>query len=113
MTDKVERATEKKAGLDKPINDPGNSAKVPTYIHPDTLMVKGIAPDSKERVTVNLDALKYEFGDKRGLTKYKKIARAGGFLDPDQSGHQFLPDLSLEGLQSSIKQEIEKILKEE
>lgn len=105
----------KQEGFDKPIADPGDPSKVPAHIHPDTLMVKGIAPDSKERVAINLDALKHEFGEKAALKKYQKIAVAGGFHDPSQSpsGEEFYPDLSLDGLKPSAKQEIEKILKAE
>lgn len=108
-------AASKKLGFDKPIDDPGHPSKVPAYIHPETLMVKGIAPDSKERVTVNLDALKYEFGEKKGFEKYRKIALAGGFLDTNQTaaGENFFPDLSLDGLRSSARQDIDRILKEE
>lgn len=114
-TDKPETRAVKKEGFDKPIEDPGDPSKVPSYIHPETLMVKGIAPDSKERVAINLEALKYEFGEKVALKKYGKIARAGGFLDPNQSpsGEQFYPDLSLDGLKPSVRQEIDAILKQE
>lgn len=110
-----EKPAGKKAGFDAPIADPGDSSKLPVYIHPDTLMVKGIAPDSKERVAINLDALRYEFGDKKALEKYKKIARTGGFLDPNQTatGEQFFPDLSLDGLKPAVRQEIDAILKQE
>lgn len=112
-TAKSDAKTAKKEGFDKPIKDPGDPSKVPAHIHPDTLMVKGIAPDSLERVAINLDALKYEFGDKAGLAKYKKIARAGGFLDPNQSGHEFFPDLSLDGLKPTVRKEVDAILTQE
>lgn len=110
---KTETKPTKKEGFDKPIKDPGSPSKIPAHIHPDTLMVKGVAPDSLERITINLDALKYEFGDKAGMKKYAQIARAGGFLDPNQSGHEFYPDLSLDGLKPTVRQEIDAILKQE
>lgn len=112
MADKQE--VKRLEGLDKPIKDPGEG-KVPAHIHPDTLMVKGVDPDTRERIAVNLDALKAEFGDKVAMKKYQKIAVAGGFLDPSQSpsGENFYPDLSLEGLKPSTRQEIDKILKTE
>lgn len=113
--EKKTQPKETKAGFDKPIEDPGDPAKVPSHIHPETLMVKGIAPDSKERVAINLDALKYEFGDKKGLDKYKKIAVAGGFHDPNQTpaGEQFYPDLSLEGMKPSAREKVNAILNAE
>lgn len=106
---------EVKEGFDKPIKDPGDPSKIPAHIHPDTLMVKGIAPDSKERVAINLEALKYEFGERDGLAKYKKIARAGGFLDTNQTptGENFYPDLSLDGLKPAVRKEIDAILTQE
>jgi hypothetical protein len=109
---KIESAV-KKPGLDGPIDDPGEG-KVPPHIAKDTLMVKGIDPDTKQRVSVNLPALKYEFGDKAGFAKYKKIAILGGFLDPGLTpvGEAFFPDLSLEGLKPSVREQINKILKE-
>lgn len=112
---KIETKAAKKEGFDKPIEDPGDPSKVPAHIHPETLMVKGIAPDSKERVAINLDALKYEFGEKKAMQKYAKIARAGGFLDPNQTpaGEHFYPDLSLDGLKPSVRQEIDNILRQE
>lgn len=113
MPDEKKEAKAKREGFDGPIANPGDPSKLPAHIHPDTLMIKGIAPDSKERVAINLDALKYEFGDKKGFAKYVQIAKAGGFLDPSQSADQFYPDLSLEGLKSTVKQEIESILRQE
>lgn len=106
--------TERKPGFDKPIPDPGDPSKIPAYIHPDTLMVKGIAPDSKERVAINLDALKYEFGEKAGLSKYKRIGRIGGFLDMNSIpvGDSYAPDFSLEGMNPKVRAEIDAVLKE-
>lgn len=107
-------AKPKLEGLEKPIKDPGEG-RVPAHIHEDTLMVKGIDPDTKERIAINLDALKAEFGEKAGVKKYGKIARAGGFFDPNTipSGENYYPDLSLDGMKPSVRQEVDKILKAE
>lgn len=109
-----DKAAERKPGLDSPIEDPGDPSKVPAHIHPDTLMVKGIAPDSKQRVAINLEALKYEFGEKKGLQLYKKIGQVGGFLDLNSIpvGDSFAPDFSLEGLKKDVREQIDAILKE-
>jgi hypothetical protein len=102
-----------KVGFAKPIADPGEG-KVPSHINKHTLMVKGIDPNTKERVSVSLDALKYEFGDKAAMAKYKKIAVLGGFHDPGLTpvGEAFFPDLSLEGLKPATREQINAILKE-
>lgn len=109
---KVETKAAKKEGFDKPIEDPGDPSKIPPYIHPDTLMVKGVDPDTGRRVAVNLAALKYEFGEKKGLDKYTKIARVGGFLDPTPGG-EFYPDLTIEGIKPSLREKVDAILKQE
>lgn len=111
---KVEKTTDKKAGFDKPIPEPEDPSQLPAHIHPDTLMVKGIAPDSKQRVAVNLAALKYEFGDKKGLAKYRRIGRIGGFLDVNSIpvGDGYAPDLSLDGLEEKVRAQIDAVLKE-
>jgi hypothetical protein len=104
-------AEEKKAadmpGLTKPI-DPTD--KIPEHIHEDTLMFKGIDPDTKERIAVNLPALKKEFGEKKALALYGHVARAGKFFDPDREP-EYYPDLSLDGLDSNSKKEVDAILK--
>lgn len=113
MADEKKPEKAVKDGFTKPIPDPGEG-KVPSHINKHTLMVKGIDPDTKERIAVSLAALKYEFGDKPGLAKYKKIAVLGGFLDPGLTpvGEAFFPDLSLEGLKPSVREQINTILKE-
>lgn len=97
-------------GLTKPIDGNGT---IPDHIHEDTLMFKGIDPDTKERVSVNLPALKKEFGEKKGMEMYTKIAKLGGFFDPGMEpvGSNFFPDLSLEGMNSDTKTKIDAILK--
>lgn len=109
--DKILRA-EPKAGFETPIDHKGG--KLPDYIHPETLMAKGIAPDSKERVSINLATLKAEFGDKKGKEKYAKIARAGGFYDPNVEpvGSEYAPDLSLEDMNKETRDKVDAILRE-
>lgn len=103
---------EKAAGFDKPIDHKGG--KLPDHIHPETLMAKGIAPDSKERVSINLAAMKAEFGEVKGKQKYTKIAIAGGFYDPNVEpiGSDYAPDLSLEGMSKEARDKVDAILKE-
>lgn len=102
-----------KPGFDKPIPDPGEG-KVPDHIHPETLMAKGIDPDTKQRVSINLAVMKEEFGEKKGTEKYNKIAVAGGFFNPNAEpvGSGFTPDLQLEGMKPSLRAKIDDILKE-
>lgn len=103
---------EAKPGFDKPIERSGG--KLPDHIAEDTLMAKGFAPDTKERVSINLAALKAEFGDKKGREKYDRIAIAGGFFDPNSEpvGSNFLPDLSLDGMSKEARSKVDAILKE-
>lgn len=99
-------------GFTAPIADPGEG-NVPDHINEHTLMVKGIEPDTKERLAVSLVALKKEFGDEKGLEKYKKVARLGGFFDPNfqPGGEAFYPDLVLEGMNPDIRAKVDAILK--
>jgi hypothetical protein len=100
-----------KPGFSAPIEMPA-SGNVPEHIHPDTLMAKGIDPDTKQRVSVNLKTLQVEFGEKKGREMYGKIARAGGFYDPnvEPSGSEFYPDLQLEGLNKDARANVDAIL---
>lgn len=109
----ITKPATQKLGFDQPITDPGDG-KVPDHIHPDTLMAKGVDPETKQRISVNLAALKAEFGDKRGVEKYNKIAVEGGFFNPnaEPAGSGFTPDLQLEGMKPSLRQKIDAILKE-
>lgn len=98
-------------GFDKPV---AASDNLPAHIHPDTLMAKGIDPETKQRVSVNLAALKAQFGDEKGQEKYSKIAVEGGFFNPgaEPVGSGFAPDLQIEGMKPSLREKIDAILKE-
>lgn len=100
-------------GFSGPIVDPGEG-KVPDHIHPDTLMAKGVDPDTKEVLAVSLAVLQHQHGEEKGLKLYGRIARAGGFGDPDQepSGSHYFPDLSLEDLSKDARAKVDKILAE-
>lgn len=100
-----------KPGFASPIS---GSGAVPDHIHPETRMAKGIDPDTKERVSVNLSVLQAEFGKKEGLDKYTKIAKAGGFYDPntEPTGSSFYPDLQLEGMDKDARAKVDAILTE-
>lgn len=100
-------------GFSAPIADPGDG-KVPDHIHPDTLMAKGIDPDTGELLTVSLAVLQKQHGKDKGLKLYGRIARAGGFGDPNSepSGSVYFPDLSLEGMDKAARTKVEAILNE-
>lgn len=102
---------EVKPGFASPI--PGHGS-VPDHVHPETRMAKGIDPETKERISVNLSALKAEFGNEVGFKKYSKIAKAGGFFDPSSEpvGSSFHPDLSLEEMDKDTRAKVDAILNE-
>lgn len=119
MTEETNLKPAKTVGTSKVEIKPGfaspiahTSGKVPDHIAEDTLMAKGIDPDTKKRVTVNLAALQAEHGEKKGKDLYTKIARAGGFYDPntEPSGSDFFPDLSLEGMNKDARAKVDAIL---
>lgn len=98
-------------GIDKPftgkdVNRDG--------IDDETGFFLGVSPDNNQRITVNLAAMKAQFGDKAGFDKYKRIAVAGRFFNPDAEpvGSDFFPDLQLEGMKSSIREKVDAILNE-
>lgn len=111
-TDKKAEKTEPKPGFTEPIDS--GTARVPDHIDPETLMAKGIDPDTKEVKTVSLVVLQKQFGEKKGRDKYNKIAIAGGFFDPrsEPVGGSYLPDLSLEGIDSKAREKVDAVLKE-
>lgn len=100
-------------GFDAPLPKSHKGA-LPDHVHPETRMAKGVAPDSKETVTVNLQALQAKHGKKEGLDRYARIARAGGFYDPSTEpvGSSFFPDLQLEGMDKDRRAEVDAILNE-
>lgn len=102
-------------GFSEPIPEPGEGKSVPDHIHPDTLMAKGIDPDTREIVSVSLPVLQKKHGEKKGMRLYSKVAKAGGFLDPDMEvnlGSHFYPDLSLDGLSKDARAKVDAILEE-
>lgn len=103
---------EKVAGFDSPL--PRSVKSLPDHIAADTRMAKGIAPDSKEIITVNLSVLQAQHGKEAGLDRYKRIAVAGGFYDPNSepSGSDFYPDLSLTGMDKKHRDAVNEILNE-
>ena len=100
-------------GFSAPIEDPGEG-KVPEHIHPDTLMAKGVDPETKETVTVNLAVLQKKHGEKKGRALYDRVARLGGFFNPNEEpqGSNFAPDLQLEGVDKKLRGELDAILNE-
>lgn len=114
MADEVAPKTTKAGdGFTAPIADPGDG-QLPEHIHEDTLMAKGIDPDTKQMVTVSLSVMKAKYGEAKGLKLYQKIARAGGFFDPmsEAVGSSYSPDISLEGIDPKVRTRIDAILKE-
>lgn len=111
MPEETKVKKEIKPGFDSPIAGRG---AVPDHVHPETRMAKGIDPETKERVSINLLALQAEFGKKEGADKYARIANAGGFFNPnmESSGSAFNPDLSLEGLDKDARAKVDAILSE-
>lgn len=114
MSTDAEKITkpEKVAGFDAPV--PRSTKSLPDHIAADTRMAKGIAPDTKEIVTVNLSVLQAQHGKEEGLARYKRIAVAGGFYDPNSepSGSDFYPDLSLTGMDKKHRDAVNEILNE-
>jgi|SRR5215831_8917508 len=97
-------------GFNGPIPDPGDSP-VPDHIHPETLMAKGVDPDTRETVAASLAVLVHQHGAEKGRKIYNKVAKAGGFFNPDQQAYDFTPDLQLEGLADDTRKALEAILK--
>jgi|SRR5215831_6370567 len=97
-------------GFSGPIPDPGDG-QVPDHIHPDTLMAKGIDPDTRETVAASLAVLVHQHGPEKGRKIYNKLAKIGGFFNPDQQAYDYAPDLQFEGLAADKRKELEGILK--
>jgi hypothetical protein len=81
----------------------------------ETGLFHGIDPDSNERVTVTIEGLKAEFGEKQGEQKYLKIAGiAGGsvFFNPPTEATSYRPPLGISKLSKKYRDEVDKILVE-
>lgn len=102
---------ETKPGFNAPIKV---GEKLPDYVAEDTRMAKGVAPDSKEIISLNLGVLQAKHGKKEGLDRYTRIAKAGGFYDPSTEpvGSTFFPDLQLEGMSKAAREAVDAILNE-
>lgn len=114
MTEETEVAKPKtdKAEALKPVPE---GEPVPPHISEHTRIMKGIDPDSGKRIAVSLHALQFEHGDEKGLELYGKIARAGGFLDPNiesRGGSDYYPDLSLDDIDPKARERVNAILNE-
>ena len=74
----------------------------------------GVDPDTGERVTVTLDALKSEFGAKRGADMYRRVAEVagGGAALLPESVEQYPRDIGLTGADKSIIERVNAILTE-
>lgn len=101
---------EMKPGFNKPI---AKGSKLPDYVNPDTRMAKGLDTEGKV-VTVSLETLQEQYGKKDGLDRYTRIAKAGGFYDPntEPTGSSFYPDLQLEGVNKDAREKVDEILNE-
>lgn len=110
----VEKQPESKrpVGFDTAL--PKSVKSLPDHVAADTRMAKGIAPDTKEMVTVNLSVLQAQHGKEAGFDRYKCIAVAGGFYDPssEPTGSSFFPDLSLTGMDKKHRDAVNEILNE-
>lgn len=111
-TEVVKQPEKVVAGLTAPLDRSIKS--LPDHVAADTRMAKGIAPDTKEMVTVNLSVLQAQHGKEAGLERYMRIAVAGGFYDPNSepSGSDFFPDLSLTGMDKKHRDAVNEILNE-
>jgi hypothetical protein len=90
-----------------------NSVKLPEGVDEETRLFHGVDPETKERVSVTLEGLKAEFGDKLGEEKYLKIAgMAGGsvFFNAKAEATSYRPSLGISGLKGKHKAEAEAIL---
>jgi len=96
-------------GFNGPIPDPGDG-QVPDHIHPETLMAKGIDPDTRETVAASLAVLVHKHGEEKGRQVYRKVAKVGGFFNPDQQAYDYAPDLQLEGLDPEKRKAVDAVL---
>lgn len=69
----------------------------------------GVDPKTGERITVTLQALKDEFGD-RGGEMYRSIGQITGARDPFKSLAEYAPDISLVGASKDILFKVDEVL---
>lgn len=105
------KAPNARDGFNAPIKFDGEK-NIPAHIHPDTLMARGVDPDTKELVTINLSVLQHQHGPEKGLALYKRVAKVGKFFDPnaEPAGSEFYPDLQLEGMAPDVRANVDAIL---
>lgn len=95
------------------LNTPFPEGKLPEGVDEETRLFHGVDPETKERVSVTLEGLKAEFGDKEGEAKYLKIASVGGgavFFNPSFEATSYRPPLGISGLKGKNKTQVEAIL---
>lgn len=93
-----------KAEEKAPAQRPGFDEKGKAY--------KGVDPETGERVTVTLEALKDEFGPKRGERMYRRVAEAAGVAGLVTAGAEYSPDISLAGMDEGTRKKVDAILSE-
>ena len=94
---------------------PFKAGKLPEGVDAETRLFHGVDPETKERVSVSLEGLKAEFGDKVGEQKYMKIAGlAGGsvFFNPAAEATDYRPPLGISGLKGKNAEAVAAILAE-
>lgn len=97
-------------GLNTPFAE---SKKLPEGVDEETRLFHGVDPETNERVSVTLEGLKAEFGDKLGEKKYMDIAGiAGGsvFFNPKTEATSFRPPLGISGLKGKHAETVQTIL---
>lgn len=73
----------------------------------------GVHPDTGERVTISLEALKDEFGPKTGEKMYQQIRDAlASNPTMNMQGEKYHPDLQLSGIEDDVRAKVDAILTE-
>jgi hypothetical protein len=109
-TEKTEKTVEKPkgppAGLKVEEDDDGNLLLAGTRER------VGISPETGEIVSVSPATLMAAKGlDRREAWElYARIARAGGYFNPEAEPTEYQPDLPLKGLKGKQKEAVEKLL---
>lgn len=89
------------------------SKKLPEGVDEETRLFHGVDPETSERVSVTIEGLKAEFGDKLGEKKYMDIAGiAGGsvFFNPRTEATSFRPPLGIHSLRGKHAETVAAIL---